>query len=343
MRKLLNTLYVTSENAYLARKGESVLVRVEGETKFCIPIHTLDGIVCFGRVGCSPPLMGLCGDNKVNISFLSPRGRFLARVQGPVSGNVLLRRSQYRIADDSEKSVSLARSIVTAKIANCRNVLMRAVRDGKASLNTDELQKTADRLKGILGNLKTINNSDKLRGAEGLAGQMYFDVFNNLITAQKDDFGFRGRNRRPPMDNVNTLLSFIYTLLTHDVVSALEAVGLDPAVGYLHVDRPGRPSLALDVMEELRPVLADRLVLTLINRKQVSKRDFRKSETGAVSMSDDARKKVITAYQKRKKEELRHPFIDETIEVGLLPFVQSLLMARHIRGDLDGYPPYLTK
>ncbi|MBD3168469.1 MAG: type I-C CRISPR-associated endonuclease Cas1 [candidate division Zixibacteria bacterium] len=343
MRKLLNTLYVTSEDTYLARKGETVLVRVAGETKYCIPIHNLDGIICFGRVGCSPPLMGLCGENKVNLSFISINGRFLARVQGPVSGNVLLRRNQYRIADDIEKGVGIARSIVIAKIANSRNILFRAARDRPDSPAVITFRETAERLSRLMDSIADTNDLDKVRGIEGLAGQMYFGVFDNFITAQKKHFHFETRNRRPPKDNINALLSFLYTILTHDVVSALESVGLDPAVGFLHADRPGRPGLALDLMEEFRGYLVDRLALSLINRKQITERGFTITESGAVRMDTDTRKIVITAYQKRKQEEIKHPFLDEKIEIGLLPYAQAMLLARHVRGDMDTYPPFLIK
>lgn len=343
MRKLLNTLYVTSDDSYLARKGDNVLVRVEGETKLCIPIHTLDGIICMGRVGCSPPLMGLCGENKVNLSFVSPTGRFYARVQGPVSGNVLLRRNQYRRADDPVASVGIARSIVIAKIANSRNVLLRAARDRADDPAAPVFRETSERLARLLDNLHVTADIDKVRGTEGIAGQLYFGAFDHLITAQKDHFRFESRKRRPPTDNVNALLSFLYTILTHDVISALETIGLDPAVGFLHTDRPGRPGLALDLMEEFRAYLVDRLSLSLINRKQINEKGFTQTESGAVRMDDDTRRKVLTAYQKRKKETLRHPFLEEKMEIGLLPFVQATLLARHIRGDMEVYPPFLIK
>lgn len=343
MKHLLNTLYVTTQGAYLAREGETVLVRVEKETKLRLPIHTLGGIVCFGRVSCSPVLMGLCGKSNVPISFLTERGRFLARVEGPVSGNVLLRREQYRRADDIEFSASIARAIVSAKIANCRNVLLRAAREHTDEKCAQALEKAAYYLARLLDDLKRPVGLDTARGIEGDAAKTYFGVFDHLIVAQREDFYFLQRSRRPPLDKMNALLSFIYTLLTIDVASALEAIGLDPAVGYLHRERPGRSSLALDLMEELRPYIADRLALTLVNRRQVQGKGFTQSETGAVMMDDATRKEVLVAYQKRKQEEITHPFLGETIAVGLLPHVQAVLLARFLRGDLDGYPAFFWK
>jgi len=341
MKRLLNTLYVTTQGAYLARDGETVLVRVERETKLRLPVHTLGGIVCFGRVLMSPPLMGLCGEAGVSISFLSESGRFLSRVQGPVSGNVLLRRGQYRGADDAKISTAVACSALVGKIANCRTVVLRAVREdtGKG----ERLSQAAVVLARILKGLEPELRLDTLRGMEGEAARAYFSIFDELIVAQKGDFYFRERNRRPPLDNMNALLSFLYTLLVHDVVSALEGVGLDPAVGFLHRDRPGRPGLALDIMEEFRPFIADRLALSLVNRKQINGRGFRKTETGAVEMNDKTRKIVLVAYQKRKQAEIRHPFLGEKVAIGLLPHCQSMLFARYIRGDLDGYPPFIWK
>jgi len=343
MRKLLNTLYVTTSGAYLAREGETVKVRIEKETRLRLPIHTLEGIVCFGQVSCSPPLLGLCAERGVAVSFVSEYGKFLARVQGPVSGNVLLRREQYRRADSETASAEIARSIIIAKIANCRVVLLRAVRERSGCPEEQSLRDVAVRLFRILNDLDKPFSLNILRGYEGDAAHIYFSVFDHLITMQKEDFFFRERSRRPPLDAMNALLSFLYTLLYHDVASALETVGLDPAVGYLHRDRPGRHGLALDLMEELRPYLADRLALSLVNRKQIKGNGFQKTESGAVLMDDKTRKELLVAYQKRKQEDIRHPFIDENIHVGLIPYVQALLMARYLRGELDGYPPFLWK
>ena len=343
MKKHLNTLFVTTQGAYLAKEGESVVVRVEKETRLRIPVHTLGGIVCFGNVGCSPFLMGFCAERDVAISFLSEYGRFLARVQGPVSGNVLLRREQYRRADDMTISAEMARAVLTGKLANCRTVLQRALRDHSNKIDADKVKYASLHINSSLRELESDLPLNSLRGIEGDAAHVYFQVFNHLITSQKEDFFFQDRNRRPPLDNVNCLLSFLYTIVMHDVRSALESVGLDPAVGFLHRDRPGRPSLALDLMEEFRPFIADRLTLSLINLSQVRKKGFKKSESGAVLMDDETRKIVLVAYQKRKQDEIMHPFIEEKVTIGLLFHMQALLLARYLRGDLDGYPPFIWK
>jgi CRISPR-associated protein Cas1 len=343
MKQLLNTLYVTTQGAYLAKDGEAVAVRVEQETKMRVPIHTLGSIISFGQVSCSPFLMGLCGENNVALAFLTENGRFLARVQGPVSGNVLLRRQQYRWADRPEIAARIARSVVIGKIANCRTVLMRALRETPAPAAATELEFACARLARLLETVAAAGDLDQIRGHEGDAARVYFSVFDHLLTASKDDFFFRGRSRRPPMDNVNALLSFVYTLLIHDTVAALEAVGLDPAVGFLHKDRPGRPGLALDLVEELRPVVGDRLALSLINRRQVQSTGFTKTEAGGVMMDDETRKQVLIAYQKRKQEEIQHPFLLERVSFGLVPHTQALLLARFVRGDSDGYPSFLWK
>ncbi len=343
MRHLLNTLFVTTQGAYLARDRETLLVRVDGATKLQLPIHTLSGIVCFGRIGFSPQLLGLCSERDVHVSFLSEKGRFLARLHGPVSGNVLLRREQYRTADDPDKGAGIARAMVAAKIANCRVVLQRAVRDRPVDPNSVELAAASSELAALLRELKRPHDRDKLRGIEGRAANVYFSAFDHLIVAEKQHFRFGERNRRPPLDRVNALLSFVYTLLAHDVTSALEGVGLDPAVGFLHTDRPGRMSLALDLMEEFRPFLADRLVLSLINLRQAAADGFRELETGAVLMDDNTRKQILVSWQKRKQEEILHPFLDEKIAVGLLPHVQAMLLARFLRGDTEEYPPFFWK
>jgi CRISPR-associated protein Cas1 len=287
--------------------------------------------------------MGLCAERHVMVSFLSRNGRFWARVEGPVSGNVLLRREQYRRADNPDSAKEVARSVVIAKINNCRVVLQRVLREHPDGPGVRNLAEAVNHLFDTLMMLETASTLDSVRGLEGEAARSYFSVFNYLIFAQNGDFFFKERSRRPPLDNMNALLSFLYTVLVHDVTSALEAVGLDPAVGYLHRDRPGRPGLALDIMEEFRPYLADRLALTLVNLKQVSGEGFTKTETGAVVMDDKTRKGVITAYQNRKQEEITHPFLSEKIAIGLLPYAQALLMARYLRGDIDGYPPFLWR
>jgi CRISP-associated protein Cas1 len=343
MKKLLNTLYVTTQGAYLSREGETVQVRVEKKTLLQVPIHTLAGIVCFGQVSCSPFLLGLCAERGVGVSFLTEYGRFLARVQGPVSGNVLLRREQYRWADDPDRSAGVARSILVGKIANSRTVLRRALRDHGTKPGADSLENASNRLRCSLDQLQSSASLNVLRGIEGDAAGTYFSVFDHLITARKDAFQFRERSRRPPLDNVNCLLSFAYTLLMHDVRSALESVGLDPAVGFLHRDRPGRAGLALDIMEEFRPVIADRLVLSQLNLGSIKGSGFVRAETGGVLMKDHTRKDFLVAYQKRKQQEINHPFLNEKVEIGLLPFTQALLLARHVRGDLDGYPPFIWR
>ena len=343
MRRMLNTLFVTTQGAYLARERETVLVRVQRETKLRVPIHTLGSIVCFGRVSVSPPLMGLCGGRNVALCFLSERGKFLARVQGPVSGNVLLRREQYRQADDEGTCAKVARAMIAAKIANCRTVLLRAVRDRPEDAKVTALESSAGELAHLLDPLREPVTLDAARGLEGQAARIYFNAFDHLITAQKDEFFFRDRSRRPPLDNMNALLSFLYTLLGHDAESALEVVGLDPAVGFLHRDRPGRKGLALDLIEEFRPILAERLALSLVNRQQIKGKGFRQTESGAVWMNDETRKEVLIAWQKRKQEEIHHPFLNEKVAIGLLLHVQAMLLARYLRGDLDGYPPFFWK
>jgi CRISPR-associated protein Cas1 len=343
MKKHLNTLFVTTQGAYLSKEGETVVVKVDGEIRLRVPVHTIGGIVCFGNVSCSPYLMGFCAENDVAISFLSEHGRFLAKVQGPVSGNVFLRREQYRKADDLKFSAEVTKFVLTGKITNCRTVLQRALRDHANKINEQEVRQAVMQLNRLIELSNQENSLDVLRGIEGDAAHIYFNVFDHLIIAQKETFRFDERNRRPPLDNVNCLLSFIYTLLMHDVRSALETVGLDPAVGFLHRDRPGRPGLALDLMEEFRPYIADRLTLSLINLQQVQDKDFKKMESGAVVMNDDARKVVLVAYQERKQEEIIHPFLGEKVMIGMLFHIQALLMARYLRGDLDGYPPFIWK
>ncbi len=343
MKKFLNTLFVTTQGAWLNKEGEAVVVTVEKEVKLRVPIHTLGGIVCFGAVSCSQFLMNHCAENNVLISYLTENGRFLARVHGPVNGNVLLRREQYRRADDPKASTDIARSFVLAKIANSRTVLQRHIRNHSDKPGVEEMEKAVMELEKLINQAKKADNLDSLRGVEGMAGNCYFSVFGHLVTAQKEDFPFNGRNRRPPVDNVNALLSFIYTLLVHDCTGALESVGLDPQVGFLHRDRSGRPSLALDMMEEFRAFFADRLALSLINMKQIQGNDFEKEESGAVKMKDDARKNLLVAYQKRKQEESVHPFIEETGTLGVFFHLQAQLLARHLRGDMDAYPPFIWK
>ncbi len=343
MRKLLNTLYVMTQGAYLHRDGETIAVKVGDELKLRIPVHTLEGLVCWGRVSCSPPVLGLCCERGVGVSFVSEQGRFIARVQGPVSGNVLLRRQQYRIADNEERALTVVRTIVAAKVANSRVVVLRAAREATGTLCEKELRSVANQLSWAGLEASRGLSIDEVRGHEGMAGQAYFSVFDQLITGDREVFHFGGRSRRPPADRVNALLSFVYALLRHDIESALESVGLDPAVGFLHTDRPGRPSLALDLMEELRAAIADRLVLTLINRRQVQGSGFTEQDGGGIQMDDATRKKVVTAWQIRKQDEIEHPYLRERIPLGLVPYVQALLLARYIRGGLDAYPAFFWR
>lgn len=343
MKHHLNTLFITTQGTYLSKDGESVDVLVDRERKVRIPIITLGGIVCFGRVSASPALMGMCAERGVAMTYLTEHGRFLARVSGFTPGNVNLRREQYRRADDPERSASIARQIVSAKIANARTVLMRAVRDHPDSGGRIALETAARRMSGDAVRAQHCLDLDVVRGVEGESAATYFSVFDHLIVSQRDGFSFRGRTRRPPMDAVNALISFLYTLLMHDTRSACEASGLDAAVGFLHRDRPGRPGLALDLMEEFRSMLADRLAMSLINRQQVSAKGFQISEGGGVVMDDATRKTVLVAYQERKQEVVTHPFLDEKTTVGLLPHLQARLLARYIRGDLDAYPPLIWK
>jgi len=343
MKRHLNTLFITTDGTYLSKEGQAVKVTLKKETRLRVPLINLDGIVCFGGVGCSPSLMAACATAGVTISFHSRHGGFRAAVNGFSPGNVLLRRTQYRVTDDPGRACQIARNIVSAKIANCRTVLLRAVRDTSNADTAVLLQQTARAMLDPLDSARKATCLDALRGNEGDAAAKYFGVFQHLIGDPDSKFRFRGRSRRPPLDEVNALLSFLYSMLTHDCRSACEAAGLDAAVGFLHRDRPGRPGMALDLMEEFRPFLVDRLVLSLINRRQIGISDFETTESGAVLLKDDARKNVLTAWQKRKQDELVHPFLDEKTTVGLFPHLQARLLARHLRGDLDAYPPFIWK
>lgn len=343
MKRHLNTLFVTTPGAYLSKDGQSVAVKIDGEVRLRVPLHNLGGIVSFGSVGCSPALMAACADAGLAISFLSSRGRFLARVSGFTPGNVLLRREQYRRADDEAGATGIARNIVLAKVANTRTVLLRAARDRPDAPRCDALRSAAERLAGILGDVQRADGLDRLRGLEGDASHVFFASFNGLITTSSEAFVFRGRSRRPPQDNVNALLSFLYAMLTHDARAACEAAGLDPAVGFLHADRPGRPSLALDLIEEFRAFVADRVALSLINRQQVRPEGFTRAETGGVTMNDDTRRTLLTEYQRRKQETIMHPFLGEKTTIGLLVHLQARLLARCLRGDLDAYPAFIAR
>jgi CRISPR-associated protein Cas1 len=340
MKHLANVLYVTVPEAYLSLDGETVVIKKEDQVSMRLPLHNLENIVCFNYLGVSPALMGACAERNVGLCFLTPNGRFQARVTGKIKGNVLLRKKQYRVSEDEQASLAIAASFLLAKIANCRKVIERALRDHAIIVDVKALTQASAWLKETLPAIQMCKSINDLMGFEGVAAKIYFNVFGQLILQQRDDFAFSERSRRPPMDNMNSLLSFFYTLLTNDVSSALEAVGLDPYVGFLHQDRPGRPSLALDLMEELRPVFADRLALSLVNRKQVTGKGFVQKESGGILMDDETRKTVLTAWQERKKEEIIHPYLQERIPFGLIPHLQALLLARHLRGDLDAYPPF---
>lgn len=343
MKKLLNTLYVTSEDSYLSLDGENIVVLDKEREIGRLPLHNLEGIVSFGYRGTSPALMGACANRNISLCFVSPGGRFLARVTGSVKGNVVLRDKQYRTSMDEDSSLGIAKNCMIGKVYNARWVLERSIRDHSMQIDVEKVKHASLLLKDAALSIRNCESKDSLRGFEGEAASVYFGVFDELILQQKKDFAFSGRNRRPPTDNVNAMLSFVYTLLTNHIASALETVGLDPYVGVLHTERPGRVSLALDLIEELRPVLADRFVLSMINKKIVQKKDFLKKENGAVLMKDDARKRFLTEWQNRKKEMLTHPYLQEKIEWGMVPYVQAMLLARYLRGDLDAYPPFLWK
>lgn len=346
MRRQLNTLYVTTEGAWLRKDGANIVMEVDGEIRARLPAHMLESVVCLGRVLMSPALMGHCAEAGICVSFLTPNGRFQARMEGPVSGNVLLRREQYRRTDDPARCADVVRNLLIGKVHNQRTVLGRGLRDHGEKMEAEArtaLTHAHRRLGRIAASLLREPATAVLRGLEGEAAQAYFGVFDHLIRVPQAALRFQGRSRRPPLDAVNALLSFLYTLLTHDCRSAIETVGLDPAVGFLHRDRPGRPSLALDLMEELRPMLADRLALSLINLRQLAEHDFRTMDSGAVLLAEDARKTVLTAYQERKRQAVHHAFLGEKLDIGLLPFVQAQLLARHLRGDLDAYPSLLWK
>ncbi len=342
MKKLGNVLYVTTAEAYLSLDGENVVVKKEEAAALRLPLHNLENIVCFNYPGVSPALMGACAERNIGLCFLRPNGRFLARVTGKVKGNLLLRKKQYELSQCEAACGAIARSVVLGKVANCRTVIERALRDHALLVDVPELRAASEYLKAMLKAIQLEESVETLRGLEGNAASRYFRVFGQLVLHQREAFAFETRSRRPPMDNMNALLSFLYTLLTNDVASALEAVGLDPYVGFLHTDRPGRPSLALDMIEELRPLFADRLALSLVNRKQINRDGFIQKESGGVLMDDETRKEVLSAWQKRKQEEILHPYLKERIPFGLIPHVQAMLLARHLRGDIDAYPPYFS-
>jgi CRISPR-associated protein Cas1 len=343
MKKLLNTLYVTTPDAYLSLEGEAVVVRNNDDILLRVPLHNLEAIVTFGYTGASPALMGACAQRGVALTFMTANGRFLAEVSGDVRGNVILRRTQYRVADKEGASALVARNMLAAKLYNSRWILERAARDHEMQVDAAAVKNASCVIKDAIPLVLAADALDTLRGLEGEAAKAYFAVLDELILQNKKDFFFKSRVRRPPTDNFNALLSFAYSMLANDCAAAISGVGLDPYVGFLHRDRPGRKSLALDLMEELRAVFADRFVLTLINNRQMSGSAFKTQENGAVLLKDEARREFLSAWQLRKKESITHPYLKEKIEWGLVPHVQALLLARHLRGDLDEYPPFMWK
>ncbi len=340
VKRHLNTLFVTTQDTWLSKEGECVEIRLDRKSLGKIPLHTLQSIVCFGHVSCSQYLLEHCAKRGVSVTWFTEYGRFMASMQGPVTGNVLLRRTQYRLADSEQASADLARFFIIGKIANCRTVLLRQAR----AVEEPSLGEAAKKMRAVLQRLSLPHTMDAIRGMEGEAARIYFDVFPRLIKKEfRATMRFEGRSRRPPQDEVNCLLSFFYALLANDIKSALEGVGLDPAVGFLHRERPGRPSLALDIMEEFRPYLADRLALTLVNRQQITATDFIQTEVGGFCLKDKARKTLLASWQERKREEVEHPFLKEKMTVGMLLHIQARLLARYIRGDMDAYPPFAMR
>lgn len=343
MRKILNTLYVTTPDIYLALDGENVVAQIGKEVVGRVPLHNLEAITVFGYIGASPALMGKCAKMNIALTFLSMSGQFQAKVTGKTYGNILLRRKQYRLSDQAVAAAEISKNFIVGKIYNEKSVINRAVRDYSLRLDEQKLKKVSLQLQETIKKVSKADNVDRIRGLEGEAAATYFSVLDDLILQQKEEFGFRGRNRRPPQDKVNAMLSFTYTLLTGMCISALEMVGLDPYAGFMHTDRPGRCSLALDLVEELRAPMADRFVLSLINKKMISAKGFTVKENGAVLMDDDCRQDFLTAWQNKKMEKIVHPYLQEKMEWGLIPYVQAMLLARYIREDLDAYPAFFWK
>ncbi len=343
MHQILNTLYVMTQGAYLHLDHETLKVELEGATQLQVPLHHLGGVVCLGDVLVSPALMHRCGEDGRSLVFLDRTGHFKARVEGPVAGNVLLRRAQHLALSDGTRPVSIARNLVAGKIQNARQVLLRGSRETTNPDDASQLEEATRWLAGALTRLESAQELDVIRGVEGDAARTYFGVFDRMVKEDREAFRLDGRSRRPPRDRMNALLSFLYALLLTDCVAGAEGVGLDPQVGSLHALRPGRPALGLDLMEELRAVLADRVALTLVNRRQVSRKDFEERPGGAVHLNEPGRKEVVVAYQKRKQDEVYHPVVDQKVPLGLVPHVQARLLARHLRGDLEEYPPFLYR
>ncbi|MGM9647307.1 MAG: type I-C CRISPR-associated endonuclease Cas1c [Eubacteriales bacterium] len=343
MKQLLNTLFVTSEDIYLSLEGENVVANRNQQVAARYPLHTLQNIVTFSYPGASPALMGACAQKGIGLAFCTPKGRFLARICGENTGNVLLRREQYRVADNPKQSCLIARNMIFGKLHNARWSIERTLRDHGMRVEKEVLSSACQELQSLLSQVAGISEPDTLRGLEGVGAATYFGVFDEMILNRKEDFFYHCRSRRPPLDRVNAMLSFAYSLLSHDCASALESVGLDAYVGFLHTDRPGRSSLALDLMEELRPCMADRFVLTVINNRMLKPDDFQTQDSGAVLLTNDGRRAFLKAWQEKKQETLTHPFLGEKLAWGMIPYVQALLLARYLRGDLDAYPPFLWK
>lgn len=343
MRKLLNTLYVTTPQSYLSLDGENLVVLLEDNEKFRMPFVNIEGIVCFGYMGASPALMGKCADKNISLSFLKPNGEYMGRIVGKTKGNVFLRKRQYELSDNEEFCLNLSQDIIAAKLLNSRLTLERTIRDHSEKINVERLRTTSKYIVGNINRVYELNNFDQLRGFEGIIARNYFSVFDDMILAQKKDFNMIERTKRPPLDNLNCMLSYLYTILSLEMRSALETVGLDPYVGFMHALRAGRPALALDLMEELRAYMVDRVVLTLINRKQMTKKDFFQKEGGGVLMKDEGRKKLLNAWQERKKEIITHPVLKEKVEIGLIPYVQAQLLSKHLRNELPEYIPFLMR
>ncbi|GER66808.1 CRISPR-associated endonuclease Cas1 [Weizmannia acidilactici] len=343
MKKLLNTLFITQPDVYLSLDGDNIVLSKDKEQLGRLPLHNLEAVAAFGYTGASPALMGYCAERNISLIFFTMNGRFLARVIGKSRGNVVLRKKQYRLSDDEKASVRIARNFIVGKVYNHKWMLERMTRDYPLRIDVAQFKEVSQYLSSIIKQVRVCESLEELRGLEGQAAINYNKLFNQMILQQKEDFFFHSRSRRPPLDNVNAMLSFAYTLLANDVASALEGVGLDAYVGFMHRDRPGRISLALDLMEELRGVYADRFVLSMINMKVLNKDDFIKKENGTVIMTNEARTKFLKAWQNKKQEKITHPFLGEKISWGLVPHAQALLLARYLRGDLDEYPPFLWK
>lgn len=343
MKHLLNTLFILSEDIYLSLDGENIVANREKQIVARYPLHTLQNVVTFSYAGASPALMGACAKRQIGFAFCTPRGRFLARVCGSSAGNVLLRRTQYHAADDLARSCQISRTMIFGKLYNSRWSIERTRRDHGLRVDSERLSDASRQIRELLPRVKEETSLEHLRGLEGVGASAYFGVLDDMVLSNKETFYFHGRNRRPPLDALNALLSFAYSLLAHDCASALESVGLDSYVGFLHRDRPGRTSLALDLMEELRPCMADRFVLTLVNNRVLNADDFSNTESGAVLLTDAGRRTFIKSWQEKKKETLTHPYLGEKLPWGMIPYIQALLLARYLRGDLDAYPPFLWK